>query len=449
MNRKLQILDALQNSKGPLSLNDLYGMFNATIAKRTISRYLHNLYEAQQINFLGNKKNRKYQAITPLTIEQVKEHAIFSKDSSTVIQRLQIPLYLREPCTYKQDFLLQYEPNFTYYFTTEQRQLLHSLGNRTIEEEPAGTYAHKIYERLLIDLSYNSSRLEGNTYSILDTRQLLLYGKSAIDKLDSEKVMILNHKDAIRFLVDSIENVQIDEKNICTLHYLLADGLVLPEDAGRIRRDTVKVSGSVYTPLDNHLKIQEIFRIILNKAAQVQDPFEQSLFLLCHLSYLQAYIDVNKRTARLAANISLIKNNLVPLSFNDVTLEDYRAAMIAVYEFNQILPLIDLYLWSYNRTSKQYSISAQAMGFDALRIKYRMQRRQLLHDIIMQKIVLDIDKYVQQFAHNNIPNDDQQKFIADCMLDINNLDPITIAGLGVSSEQLLAWQRKIDSNEKI
>lgn len=117
-----------------------------------------------------------------------------------------------------------YQPNSSFYIPLELRLHLYKEGKRSTFSAPAGTYAHQIFNRLLIDLSYNSSRLEGNTYSLLDTKKLILEGASPEGKLDEEKIMILNHKEAIRYLVNTAPRLKIDKDTICTLHYLLSDG---------------------------------------------------------------------------------------------------------------------------------------------------------------------------------------------------------------------------------
>ncbi len=223
-------------------------------------------------------------------------------------------------------------------------------GRRLRKDDIAGTYAHQIYNRLLVDLSYNSSRLEGNTYSLPETQKLLLKGEAAEGKLDEERTMILNHKEAIRYLIDNAPRLQVDSLTICTLHFLLVGALVEVEDAGRIRREGIKIWGSVYIPYEDPKQLQARLDLIAQKASQIEDPYEQSFFLLVHVSYLQAFIDVNKRTARLSSNIPLIQKNLVPLSFNDVTREDYNSAIITIYELQDIRPLLDLYRFSYLRT---------------------------------------------------------------------------------------------------
>jgi len=132
---------------------------------------------------------------------------------------------------------------------------------------------------LLINLSYNSARLEGNTYTLADIEKLLLEGKTAANKLDMETVMLLNHREAIRFLVDGINRMEINVDNIRSLHYLLADGLIQPEEAGQI-------------PLEGKQRLTTQLNRIVSKARQIQEPYEQSFFMLVHLSYLQLDVQV-------------------------------------------------------------------------------------------------------------------------------------------------------------
>jgi hypothetical protein len=181
---------------------------------------------------------------------------------------------------------------------------------------------------------------------------------------------------------------------------------------------------------------------ICHKASLIQDPYEQSFFALVHLAYLQAFIDVNKRTSRLSANIPLLKNNLVPLSFNDVAKEDYLSAMLCVYELKEIGPLSDLYLFSYFRTCQQYDVTAEAMGFDEVRVLYRQQRRALLRHIITQHLTgKALEAYLQNEAVKAIPPEHQTNFMDDVKEDLKELSLPRTAGLGVSAEQLETWLR--------
>ena len=174
--------------------------------------------------------------------------------------------------------------------------------------------------------------------------------------------------------------------------------------------------------------MQQQLEKVAEKAAEVADPFEQSLFLLAHVSYLQAFADVNKRTARLSANIPLITKNLVPLSFNDVEVEDYMSTMIAIYELQDVRPLVDLYVYSYMRTCAAYDSTVKALGFDEVRVRYRLQRREVLRVIILKKASgTELDEYIKFQANKDVHE------------DLEQIDENRLAGLGVTPEQLKEW----------
>jgi Fic family protein len=272
----------------------------------------------------------------------------------------------------------------------------------------------------------------------------LLHGEKAEGKLDEESVMILNHKEAIRYLVDNASHIKLSRNVICTIHYLLADGLVEPRYAGKVRDYPVRIGGSVYIPFEDQKRLQQQLEVVSDKSAMIRDPFEQSFFLLVHLSYLQAFADVNKRTARLVANIALTKENLVPLAFRDVEVKDYMSAMIAIYELQNIQPLVDLYVYSYLRTCAAYDSTVKAMGFDEVRVRYRQQRREILRQVILDRLVGDrMHLFIIHQAEKIITTSDQQAFIDDVLEDLAQIDESRLVGLGVTSEDLQVWQSQL------
>jgi hypothetical protein len=220
---------------------------------------------------------------------------------------------------YNRAFLDDYRPNDTFYLSPDTRQRLLECGRSPDGERPAGTYARQIFNRLLNDLSWNSSRLEGNTYSLLETERLLELGETAEGKDVLEIQMILNHKAAIELLVEQAEEVGFNRYTILNLHALLSDNLLgNPQACGRLRTIGFGIGGTVYYPLEVPQLIEECFQQVLDTAAAVKDPFEQAFFVMVHLPYLQPFEDVNRRVSRLAANLPLIRLNLCPLSFVDV-----------------------------------------------------------------------------------------------------------------------------------
>jgi fido (protein-threonine AMPylation protein) len=179
--------------------------------------------------------------------------------------------------------------------------------------------------------------LEGNTYSLLETEQLLQVGRSDDTQLSSEAVMLLNHKAAIEFLLESALEADFDRRTILNLHALLtADLLTDPAAEGALRSNPVGIGKSSYLPPAIPALIETLFDTILAKAREIQDPFEQAFFEMAHLPYLQPFIDGNKRVSRLAANIPLFRRNLAPLSFVDVPEADYTDGMLAIYELNDV-----------------------------------------------------------------------------------------------------------------
>lgn len=437
--KKAQLINFISQQTQPVSLNELAKEIGTDVSERTLRRWLALMVEEGLIIKTGNKRATKYLPASHQKEENPPSYR-FSKESERILQLIRRPIYERTPVAYADQWIEEYKPNQTYYIPAGSRELLEQLGQRARQEDPAGTYAHQIYHRLLIDLSYNSSRLEGNTYSLTDTKKLLLEGETAEGKLDEEKIMILNHKEAIRFLVDNAFRITVSKQTICTIHYLLSDGLVEPRYAGKIRDYGVRIGGSTYIPYEDKTLLQKHFERLIEKASLIKNPFEQSFFLLTHISYLQAFVDVNKRTARLSANIPLIKSNLVPLSFIDVDKEEYTSAIMAIYEYQRPEPLLDLYLHSYKRTCNLYDTTVKALGYDEIRVRYRAQRRQVIRHIILSLLHgIPQTEYIENESKKLIPEKDRLAFTEDVLQDLKEIDASRLAGLGVTPDQLKEW----------
>ena len=159
--------------------------------------------------------------------------------------------------------------------------------------------------------------------------------------------------------------------------------MVDPDMCGRIRERSVGIGSSVYYPPVGHLRIKERFDQFLIKAEAIKNPFEQSFFAMVHLPYLQAFEDVNKRVSRLAANISLVRHNLCPLSFADVPQGDYLNAIIGVYELNRIDYLREVFVWAYKRSAMRYSAIRETLGEpDPFRLQHRTAIQQCVRSIV-------------------------------------------------------------------
>ena len=441
---KMAVLRQLGLESEPIGLPELMLRLGEGFKERSVRRWLGLLVEEGAVKKIGQKRGTKYLAVGRSEEVASEVSSCFSSASLKAIEEVKKPLFERQPVAYADDWFDSYEPNSSYYLPEALRQQLLVSGERANGQDPAGTYAHQIFNRLIIDLSYNSSRLEGNTYSLLDTERLLLHGDTAEGKLDEEKAMILNHKEAIRYLVDNAPRLLVSRNHICTLHYLLSDGLLESTEAGKVRKHGVRIGGSTYIPFEDPKRLEQQLEKIAAKAADIQDPYEQSIFLLVHISYLQAFADVNKRTARLAANISLIRGNLVPLAFSDVRVEDYMSAMIAIYELQDVRPIVDLYVYSYLRTCAVYDSTIKAMGFDEVRVRYRQERRVVLRAVILQGLVGEkMRRFVQEEAEYRVPAEVREAFSKDVLEDLEQMDESRLVGLGVTADQLRQWLRAL------
>ena len=179
-----------------------------------------------------------------------------SADSQDILDYINQPPEARRPVGYQRDFLDAYRPNETWYLPESLRRQLHSMGRTATLDAPAGTYSRAILNRLLIDLSWASSQLEGNTYSRLDTRELIEHGKAARGKAAIETQMILNHKAAIELLVENVDSAEFNRYLLMNLHGLLAENLLPnPADEGRIRQHAVDIGQSVYRPLTDRKSV--------------------------------------------------------------------------------------------------------------------------------------------------------------------------------------------------
>jgi Fic family protein len=423
------------------------------VPERTLRNWLTDLVRNGEIEPRGERKGRRYRSRPRGSMVGVRESGhtgygrftaeVFSKESEALLRRIEAPIYTRAPVTYREDWLAAYVPNESAYLSASQRESLHALGKRDPIFKQAGTYIRKIYNRLLIDFSYNSARLEGNTYTLADTERLLLQGASAPGKPNAERIMLLNHKEAIAYLARNVETLEADETTIRTIHYLLADSLVASGTAGQIRDESVLITGTTYAPLEGRERLTRLLQALLAKARAITDPFEQSLFLLAHLSYLQAFVDVNKRTARLASIIPLIRADFVPQSFVEVDPGAYLKATIVVYELNDVRPLADLYVWSYRRSCVRYDTQAKVAGFDEISALYRPSRRAMVADLVRQRIPLaKAAQWITEHVPSNVDPEHREKFISDVRAEIESLDATRVAGLGITRQELDSWKEQ-------
>src|SRR5437660_7563071 len=412
-----------------------------SVPKRTLQYRLKYLVDAGRLVKVGDDRWAKYRlrlaeeaearavaadkATAVAAVEKTEEEAVplspTSKEMRTYLSR---PLNARQPVGYNREFLDSYRPNETFYLSEEQRGHLAQVGKPNFDDQAAGTYAKQILNRLLIDLSWNSSRLEGNTYSLLDTKRLIELGEAAEGRDRPEAQMIVNHKDAIEFLVNDAEGIGFNRYTILNLHGILAQNLLPdPSAPGRLRRMGVGIEKSTFHPLELPQLIEEHFNLLLEKAAALQDPFEQALFVMVQLPYLQPFDDVNKRVSRLTANIPFIKHKLSPPSFTDVPRSIYQTAIMGIYELNKVELMKDVFIWAYARSAKQYAAVRQSLGEPD---PFRYEHSKALQQIIAEILAGHMDRkgasaYIDSWTKKNVKASERGRFVEMAENELLNL----------------------------
>jgi hypothetical protein len=449
------ILAAVDHHGGKASLRDIADRLNPKPAERTLQHRIKLLVEAGRIVKDGDgprwtryslpPTKAKPARPAPITAEKPAEEATIplSPASEEIRRYLSQPPTARKPVGYDRGFLDAYRPNVTSYLSPEDRGRLANIGTPNFSAEGAGTYAKQILHRLLIDLSWNSSRLEGNTYSLLDTKRLIEFGEEAKggDRLEAQ--MIVNHKDAIEFLVSAADEIGFNRYTILNLHGILAQNLLPDQEAaGRLRHIPVGIDKSVFHPLEGPQLIEECFNQILATAAAIEDPFEQAFFFMVHLPYLQPFDDVNKRVSRLGANIPFIKNNLSPLSFTDVPRPLYTAAVLGVYELNKIDLLKDVFMWAYGRSAEQYAAVRQSLGEpDPFRFKHSASLKQIIAEVIRGRMDRkSANSFIASWVDQNIAADEREPFRQMAEADLLNMHEGNFARYQIRPSEFKAWQ---------
>ena len=440
-----------------VSIDDIAASLPIDMPRRTLQRRVATLVEQGRLVKEGRARAVRYQAPGNDDREAAAGNAErggfrdalevqlpVSPEGAAIRQAVRSPIHNRRPVGYNREFLERYRPNDDFYLSEPLRRRLAELGRSVGEAQPAGTRARQIWDRLLIDLSWNSSRLEGNTYSLLETERLLELGETAEGKNAEEAQMILNHKAAIGLLVEQAQEIGFNRYTIQNLHALLADNLLAdPQAVGRLRHIPVSIDGTVYYPLEVPQLIEECFDQVLDTATAINNPFEQAFFVTVHIPYLQAFEDVNKRVSRLAANIPLIRHNLSPLSFVDVPVRAYIDGLLGVYELNRIELLRDVFVWAYERSCARYAAVRRSLGEPD---QFRLRHRALIGEAVTAIVTGNMDKrqttaYIRKMAENRLNDVDSLRFVEVVETELMSLHEGNMARYKIRPSEFLDWRK--------
>jgi len=456
-----RIEDVVLRFPDGVSLAELQRELHGSISRRTLSRRLSELLEASRIQRRGEGRGTRYlhrasanaAIVTPGPAPAETAGQFETPDgvvaidlapvSRDILEYVSRPVAARNPRGYERRLLDEYDPNRTAYVPDKLKVHLHKIGKPIVAERAAGTFARDILNRFLIDLSWASSRLEGNTYTRLDTERLIEFGQEAAGKDAKETQMILNHKAAIELLVqEDGDDIGINRYTLLNLHALLSENLMAdPEASGTLRRRPVEIGASAYTPPAIPQLIDECLNLIIAKAAEIGDPFERAFFVMVHVPYLQPFEDVNKRVSRLAANIPLIKGNLCPLSFVDVPERAYIAGTLGVYEMTRVELLRDVFVWAYERSCQRYVVIRDSVAEpDLFRMKYRNALIDVIGGIVRERKPPTEDE-IRVLAQPQVEPQDLPRFVDLVNREFGRLNDGNIARYRIRLSDYWSWFR--------
>jgi Fic family protein len=337
------ILDFIE--KNPLcSSKEIHDRLVEEFGYATVKRIIQKLISQNLITTSGKAKGTKYeisQAYDLLHLIDVEEY--FKKEIDE-----------REIRDSFNHVLIRETLKKVVIFTDTELEYLKNLQNKFKQNisKLSETEYKKEFERLAIDLSWKSSQIEGNTYSLLETERLLIEKETAAGKTKDEATMLLNHKAALDFILENPTYTSpLTVSIIEDIHSILIKDLNIDRN---IRRRRIGISGTNYKPLDNEFQIREALEDMCFLVNQQTNEFAQALLVLVLISYIQAFTDGNKRTARIISNALLIKNNYCPVSFRTIDSIEYKKAMLIFYEQNNINAFKGIFINQFEFAVKTY-----------------------------------------------------------------------------------------------
>ncbi|TVR75170.1 MAG: cell filamentation protein Fic [Marinilabiliales bacterium] len=342
-NREFEIIELIKKRQ-EVSSKEIFEGISSSISYATVKRMLSKLIDENLLTKKGQGKSTKYlisptyEILYPVDIEKYYEKEIDERDIRESFNLRLIPGTLKECSVFAASEL-------------EQLDLLQKKFKENISQLSETEYKKEL-ERLAIDLSWKSSQIEGNTYSLLETERLLKEKETASGKTKEEAIMLLNHKDAIDFIIENHDYlIPLSVSKIEDIHSLLMKELGVDNN---IRKRRVGISGTNYRPLDNEFQISEALSNMCELINNKENVFEKALLLLVLISYIQPFVDGNKRTARIVSNAVLMNHKHCPMSFRTVDSVEYKKAMLLFYEQNNISSFKEIFIDQFNFAVNTY-----------------------------------------------------------------------------------------------
>lgn len=423
------VVEALLRIPDPVSQRDLMSGMREAPSQATMSRIMSSLISRGILLKEGETRGARF-SLTPEA------------------RRVATDPRRRTPTPYDPERIGNYVPNVSRWLPEEasarMREAVEAAGGQRLD---ASTFSKAIAERFLIDLAWASSSLEGNTYDHLSTEMLIKYGESASGRDRMETAMILNHKAAISVMLDGLDAMFPDVREVQRRHVLMMRDLMDPADLGSIRRSAVQITAASYRPSSDHVLLASGLSELLAKATDIEEPFEAAFVLLAGTSYLQAFGDGNKRMGRLLSSEPLLRAGLPPLSFVGIDKTPYILGLIDFYETGTTAVLGDAIAQSYEATAADYlsSITVQRIPH-ALELRERAGIAEALGAIFRERIPDEGIPEVVRRAFSHLSDKDREMMVAILVDTGSRTSPASAFLYGVTEEDVLARREMEDGS---
>src|SRR3989344_865616 len=335
INSQSQILYTISRHS-PLGITEIGKKVTGSISRPTLSRYIKELREHRLIVASGSARAVKYSVAKGGIRAYNFDINVYESTDTATTQTL-----------FNHNLFDSYE---TVFSDNELKKLTETTKQyRVWKEKTPPEYQALAYERCAIEFSWKSSKIEGNTYSLLETEALIKNKVEAKGKSHNDATMILNQKRVFDMIINDTFSDMLSVQTLTDMHKMLVADLRIPHD---LRIAQVGITGTNYVPLQIQSQIREALERLIGLTKKTDDPFQAALFLLAGIAYIQPFADGNKRTSRHMANAILHKNNMPPVAWRTVDEIAYKKCVIAFYELNNIRPLALSWFENYIETAK-------------------------------------------------------------------------------------------------
>ena len=391
----------------------------------TVWRALRRLVDAGKLEVVGEGRGTRYRVA----------------GGEAVLAHLRTPVHLRSTARYRTEFARRYRPNESHYLTETDRERLAKASAPHIVQGQAVTgltFARRVSEELVVDMAWASSRIEGNRYSLLETASLVDSGRAPPGKSLRDTATILNHEAAIRYVVKELAEIRIGWRWLRNVHAFLSYGLLQdPTLLGDLRRAPTTIGRSTYIPIDCRSELREELDVLLSRAARIDNPFEQSFFLLVHIPYLHPFAAFNERTSRIASIIPLLKAGLAPMSFFAIDELAYRRGLLGVYELNDVSLLRQAFVDGYIAAAERYRHPRpEAIDIKRVSVLYWRFTRRAVRRCILEWRAFEPEPVREMMEDADIPLADRDEVLDFVEESFRTLTPGNAILYGVKPEAL-------------